>query len=99
MTRPRLSPDLQQIPGVGPRVAAMLQEIGIRRISDLRRRSPERLYESLCAVRKQRIDPCVLYAFRCAVYFASEPNPDPERLKWWNWKVSATSGTNDEPTD
>ena len=22
----------------------------------------------------------------CAVYYATEPNPDPEKLKWWNWK-------------
>jgi hypothetical protein len=27
-----------------------------------------------------------LYTFRCAVYAASEPGPDPELLKWWNWK-------------
>jgi hypothetical protein len=23
---------------------------------------------------------------RCAVYFAKTKNPDPEKLKWWNWK-------------
>ena len=24
--------------------------------------------------------------YRCAVYFASTEDPDPEKLKWWNWK-------------
>jgi len=28
----------------------------------------------------------VLYTFRCAVYYASNSNHDPEKLKWWNWK-------------
>jgi len=28
----------------------------------------------------------LLYVFRCAVYFAENKNPDPEKLKWWNWK-------------
>ena len=83
--------DLELIPGVGPRVAAMLREVGIRRVRDLRRRNPQRLYEQLCARRGQRIDRCVLYTFRCAIYFASEPNPSPERLKWWTWKDSAAN--------
>ncbi len=78
--------DLRQIPGVGPRVAQMLVDLGIRRVADLRTRDPQRLYEQLNELRGQRMDPCVLYTFRCAVYFASTPQPDPERLKWWNWK-------------
>ena len=50
---------------------------------------PERLYEQLIALRGAHQDRCVLYTFRCAVYFAKEPNPEPERLKWWNWKDAA----------
>ncbi|MEO7318167.1 MAG: helix-hairpin-helix domain-containing protein [Chthoniobacteraceae bacterium] len=53
-----------------------------RRVDDLRNRSPERLYEQLCASRGQHQDRCVLYTFWCAVYFASEKERDPERLKW-----------------
>jgi hypothetical protein len=30
-------------------------------------------------------DKCLLYEFRCAVYFA-EGGRDQEKLKWWNWK-------------
>jgi hypothetical protein len=77
--------DLQRIPGIGLSLARDLVDLDIRRIADLRRRNPEKLYEQLCALRGMHQDRCVLYTFRCAVYFASEPNPDPERLKWWNW--------------
>ena len=81
--------DLQRIPDIGPSLAADLVELGIVRVADLRRRNPERLYEQLIALRGAHQDRCVLYTFRCAVYFAKEPNPEPERLKWWNWKDAA----------
>ena len=77
---------LQTIPGVGPAVAAMLREVGVAEVSDLRGQDAELLYQRLCDLRGHRLDPCVLYTFRCAVYFASEANPEPEKLKWWNWK-------------
>lgn len=76
---------LQAIPGVGPSTAADLRALGIRSVAQLRRRSPRRLYDRLSALRGPQ-DPCVLYVFRCAVYYASTPTPKPELLKWWNWK-------------
>jgi hypothetical protein len=36
-------------------------------------------------MRGGHVDKCVLYAFRCAVYYSSNSRHDPERLKWWNW--------------
>jgi hypothetical protein len=78
--------DLQRIPGIGPSLARDLFDLGIERVSSLRRRDPEKLYRRLCMLRGVHQDRCVLYTFRCAVYFATEPRPDPERLKWWNWK-------------
>lgn len=86
--------DLRRIPGIGPSLARDLIDLGIRRVADLRRRNPERLYEQLCTLRGAHQDRCVLYTFRCAVYFASEPKPDRDRLKWWNWqdrKLAATA--------
>jgi hypothetical protein len=78
--------NLQIIPGVGPSIEKDLLEIGIRKISDLKGKNPERLYSKLCNIRNTRIDRCVLYVFRCAVYFAENNKYDSELLKWWNWK-------------
>ena len=77
---------LTVIPGVGPSIASDLHALGIQEVADLRGKNPERLYSELCRERGQHIDRCVLYVFRCAVYFASESQHDPELLKWWNWK-------------
>lgn len=77
---------LQAIPGVGPSIAADLRDLGIRTVAQLKRREPERLYQRLIALRGAHQDRCVLYVFRCAVYFARTPRPQPRLLKWWNWK-------------
>ena len=88
--------DLLRIPGVGPSLARDLADLGIHTVSALRRQSPERLYEQLCTLRGQHQDRCVLYVFRCAVYFATEPAPEPERLKWWNWKDTDSAASTDD---
>jgi len=77
---------LEEIPGVGPSISKDLEDLGILEVRDLRGRDPERLYTDLCKLRHTRIDPCVLYVFRCAVYYAGNTMHDPEKLKWWNWK-------------
>jgi hypothetical protein len=82
----RSGDELRRAPGIGPSLARDLRELGVRGLADLKGRDPERLYDRLNQVRGVRQDPCVLYAFRCAVYFARTPRPRPELLKWWNWK-------------
>lgn len=77
--------ELQIIPGVGPSIARDLVDLGVRRVPDLRGRKPGRLYEDLCTARGARQDRCLLYVFRCAVYYANHRQPEPELLKWWNW--------------
>ena len=78
--------DLLSIPGVGKSMAQDLIDLGITRVAQLRKRSPEKLYADLMELRGSYIDRCVLYVFRCAVYFSTTPDPDLELLKWWNWK-------------
>jgi hypothetical protein len=85
ITRERIAP-LLRIPGVGPSLAADFCLLGIREVSELRGRNPELLYKQLRREVGQHVDRCVLYVFRCAVYFASETRHNPEMLKWWNWK-------------
>ena len=80
------SDELLRIPGVGPSIARDLHDLGVHSIRALARRDPERLYERLEALTGVHQDPCVLYVFRCAVYFAREEPHDPELLKWWHWK-------------
>jgi hypothetical protein len=87
--------DLMTIPGVGPKTAADLMDLGIRSVGDLRDRDPEEMYGALCARAGMKIDRCMLYVFRCAVYYASTKEHDPRLLKWWNWKddrISARPG-------
>jgi len=77
---------LTVIPGVGKSLAADLIQLGYYKVEDLKGQDPQKMYERLSELSGGPQDRCVLYVFRCAVYFAQEPHPDPELLKWWNWK-------------
>jgi len=81
-----MSHQLTSIPGVGLRIAQVLNDLGFHQVSDLRSADPEQMFSDLCELRGTKIDRCVLYVFRCGVYFASHSEHDPEALKWWNWK-------------
>ncbi len=86
MTKEETFQDLQKIPGIGKAMAKDLYDLGYRQVKDLKGENPEKMYDYLNQMFGYRLDPCVLYTFRCAVYFASENNHKPELLKWWNWK-------------
>ncbi|MBM4165397.1 MAG: pathogenicity locus [Ignavibacteria bacterium] len=78
--------EFQQIPGVGKSIANDLWELGFRSVQDLKYNNPEEMYERYCSLVGTTVDRCLLYVFRCAVYFASNKKHEPELLKWWNWK-------------
>lgn len=80
--------DLMRIPGVGKSIAQDLVNIGIYSVQELVGRDPEEIYATSNAWVGMRQDPCLLYVFRCAVYFAETPPADrsPDKLLWWNWK-------------
>jgi len=78
--------ELQQVPGVGKKTAEDLWNLGYRSVQDLKDRNPEELYLRLCAREGVHVDRCMLYVFRCAVYYASNKTHNPELLKWWSWK-------------
>jgi hypothetical protein len=80
------SDNLLSVPGIGKSIATDLHNIGIHHVHDLVGQNPETLFNDLCAEYKKDIDPCVLYTFRCAVYYAENDKHDPELLKWWTWK-------------
>jgi hypothetical protein len=78
--------ELTEIPYVGGSIARDFRRIGITKIADLEGKNPEELYSQICADQGKQVDRCVLYVCRSSVYFAENKNPDPEKLKWWNWK-------------
>lgn len=80
--------DLRRIPGVGKSIAGKLYKIGVSSVKDLYKKDPQALYEALQQHYDAHVDRCVLYVFRCAVYYASvKPEKhEPELLKWWNHK-------------
>ena len=64
----------------------IFNHVGYTTIKSLKDANPAQMYEKECLIRGQHIDRCQLYVYRCAVYFASTENPEPEKLKWWYWK-------------
>lgn len=76
---------LERIPGVGKALSRDLERMGFREVAELANQDPEALYEQIMAIEGQHVDRCVLYVFRCALYFASHTEHEPEKLKWWNW--------------
>jgi hypothetical protein len=88
MTKEQSLSELKVIPGIGKSLAIDLWNIGIRSVSDLRGQDPESLYDLSNRFVGVVQDRCVLYTFRCAVYYANTPasKRKAEKLKWWNWK-------------
>lgn len=78
--------ELQKIPGVGKNMEQHLRALGYDTIASLWGADPEEMYARECAMCGASLDRCVLYVYRCAVYFAETARPDPEKCKWWNWK-------------
>ena len=78
--------ELEKIPGVGKSIAKNLQEIGIKTIADLKGKDPEKLFDKSNRFVGAVQDRCLLYVFRCAVYYAEHKTHDSEKLKWLKWK-------------
>jgi hypothetical protein len=80
--------NLLQIPGVGKSIANDLWSIGIKHVEDLKGKSPEALYKISNKKVGMVQDRCLLYVFRCAVYYANTPLEErqPRKLRWWYWK-------------
>lgn len=88
MTKQESIKELTIIPGVGKSLATDLWNIGITSLADLKGKDPDKLYDLSNAFAGTVQDRCVLYVFKCAVYFANTPTGEheTEKLKWWNWK-------------
>ncbi|HWI11855.1 MAG TPA: helix-hairpin-helix domain-containing protein [Burkholderiaceae bacterium] len=72
---------LEQLPNIGPSLAADLRLIGIEHPADLRGKDAYQLYQRLCAATGQRQDPCVLDTFMAATDFMRGAPAAP----WWHY--------------
>ena len=72
---------LEDIPNVGPAIAADLRQLGITQPDALVGRDPYEMYDDLCRITGERHDPCLLDTFIAAVrYMAGEP-----KKPWWKY--------------
>jgi hypothetical protein len=72
---------LEDIPNVGPAIAADLRQLGFTQPDDLVDRDPYAMYDDLCRITGQRHDPCLLDTFIAAVrYMAGGP-----KKPWWKY--------------
>jgi len=86
LVKSKILKELQVIPGVGKSISLDLWNLGIKKVADLKGRNPKTLYNRSNKLVGVKQDPCLLYVFRCAVYFASEKRLVKEKLNWWYWK-------------
>jgi hypothetical protein len=72
---------LEQLPNVGPSIAADLRALGIVHPRELAARDPFVLYRALCAQTGRRQDPCVLDTFLAITDFMRGAAAAP----WWHY--------------
>ena len=72
---------LEQLPNIGPALAADLRLLGVLHPRDLASKDAFVLYQSLCAKTGRRQDPCVLDTFMAATDFMRGAEPRP----WWTY--------------
>ena len=73
--------DLEDIPNVGPAIAANLRLIGVSSPGDLLGKDPYTMYDDLCHTTGVRHDPCVIDVFISAVRFMDGEPSKP----WWKY--------------
>jgi nucleotidyltransferase/DNA polymerase involved in DNA repair len=76
---------LKDLSSVGPAMLEDFRLLGIKNVTQLARRSPKAMYQRLCRLKGERLDPCCLDVFEAAVAQAKDPNLPIEQSQWWYW--------------
>jgi Pathogenicity locus len=76
---------LSDLISIGPAMLRDFEILGVRSVSQIARRNPERLYKTLCRVAPQHQDICCLDVFRAAVAQAKDPQLPADQCQWWYW--------------
>lgn len=88
---------LEQLPNIGPAIAAKLQRIGIRTPTDLVGRNPYAMFKEFESITGEHCDPCLLDVFISAVQFMAGAPKKP----WWAYTAERKrmlAGKNQENT-
>ena len=72
---------LEQLPNIGPSIAADLRLLGVLHPQALAQRDAFELYQALCRATGKRQDPCVLDTFLAATDFMRGAPARP----WWHY--------------
>ena len=72
---------LEQLPNIGPSIAADLRLLGVLHPGELAQRDAFELYQALCRATGKRQDPCVLDTFLAAKDFMNGGPAQP----WWHF--------------
>ena len=84
--------NLLDLESVGPATVEDLRVLGITSVGALVNADPMALYERLCAIRAERLDPCCEDVLRAAVAQASDPALPVEQRRWWYWSRLRKAG-------
>jgi nucleotidyltransferase/DNA polymerase involved in DNA repair len=76
---------LADLAGLGPSTIESLRELGVTSVAQLSRCEAEELWERLCAIKGQRVDPCCEDVFSAAIAHARDPGLEPRKRQWWYW--------------
>ena len=72
---------LEDLPNIGPSIAADLRQLGIKEPAELVGRDPYEMYDELCRLTRKRQDPCLLDTFIAAVRYMGGEQEKP----WWKY--------------
>jgi Pathogenicity locus len=89
---------LEEIPNVGPSIAADLRQLGVTAPAELLGRDPYAIYDDLCRITGQRHDPCLVDTFIAAVRFmAGDPKKPWRKYTTERKRVMAARNTERQP--
>jgi nucleotidyltransferase/DNA polymerase involved in DNA repair len=83
---------LQDLISIGPAALRDFDLLGIRRVKQLARQNPQRLYQKLCRVTGQSVDICCQDVFSAAIAQARNPLLPADQCQWWYWSRQRKAG-------
>ncbi|MSR41697.1 MAG: Mitomycin resistance protein mcrB [Phycisphaerales bacterium] len=85
---------LSSLANVGKATLGDFEVLGIQSRAQLARRDPFKLYEALCALTKQRHDPCVIDVFLATISECRGGAP----TKWWFFTAARKAALKSDPS-